>query len=288
MENTNTLCKYAVLRYVPDDIREEFINIGVVLHSPQEKFIDCIITNNFSRVSTFDDEIDIPFLKIVLSGVKDDFSKSSMVSGPSFEELADVNYLERSTSIYVNQLQFSKVHLIRSNDFEADLLNLFKTYVHFEVQKKARLTEQEVKSIMNRVIRNKTNFEGGFERNFKVDIGPEQIELDYAYETNTNRMKIVKTFSFDYTQRGSKQAPQVAKEWAYNFNRLKFKSNLENKFKTNDVDLLTLIYVKDLTKNIKLALEILKEEAKTFEVHNEYQIEDFADQMVQEMKNGDT
>ncbi|OAB34109.1 DUF3037 domain-containing protein [Paenibacillus glacialis] len=280
----NKLCKYTVLRYVPDENREEFINIGVVLHSPEDKYIDCIITTNFSRVSVFDDEIDIPFLKIVLSGVKEDFSKNSMVSGPSYEDLADKNYLEKATSIYINQLQFSKINLFRSSDFDTDLFNLYKVYVHFEVQKKSRLTDQEVKSIMNKVIRTKThNLDQSLEKNLKFDIGSEQIELDYAYKTKKKEIKIIKTFSFDYTLRGSKQAAQLAKEWAYNFNKLKSKDRLKEHFETNNVDLTSLVYIKDLTKNVKIALEILKEETKTFEVHNHLQIEDFADQMVDEM-----
>ncbi|WP_052409928.1 DUF3037 domain-containing protein [Paenibacillus durus] len=281
------ICKFAVLRYVPDENREEFINIGVVMHSPGDKYIDCLITSNLSRVSTFDDEIDIPFLKIILSGVKEDFSKNSTVTGPSYEDIANLNYLEKATSIYVNQLQFSKIQLFRSADFETDLNNLFKTYVHFEVQKKSRLTEQEVKSIMNKVIKNKpTN--AILEKNLKVDLGDELIELDYAYVTRKERVKIVKTFSFDYTQRGSKQASQVAKEWAYNFSKIKEASKLEKQFDTHNIDLTTLIYVKDLTKNIKIALDILNEETITFQARSLTQIEDFADRMVKEMKVIDT
>ncbi|WP_340004402.1 DUF3037 domain-containing protein [Paenibacillus sp. FSL K6-0276] len=279
----DSICKFAVLRYVPDENREEFINIGVVLHSPEENFIDCIITTNFSRVSTFDDEIDVNFLKIVLSGVKEDFSKNSTVSGPSFKDTSDFYYLEKATSIYVNQLQFSKIQLFKSSDLETDLHNLYKTYVHFEVQKNHRLTEIEVKSIMNKVIRTKIS-NADLEKNLKIDIGTELIELDYAYRTINDRIKVIKTFSFDYTNRGSKQATLLAKEWAYNFNKMKEKSNLIQKFDTNDIDLTTLIYVKDMTKNISIALKILKEETQTFEAHDKTQIQNFADTMVSEMK----
>ncbi|WP_339851180.1 DUF3037 domain-containing protein [Paenibacillus sp. FSL W7-1088] len=281
----DNICKYAVMRYVPDSTREEFINIGVVLHSPEEKYIDCLITGNFSRVSTFDDEIKISFLKIILSGVKEDFSNNSTVSGPSREDLSDPKYLDKATSIYINQIQFSRINLIKSNDFEEDLMNLYKTYVHFEIQKRSRLTEQEVRSIMNRVIRTKAGSNKFLEKNYKVDIGPQQIELDYAYETKNDHLKIIKTFSFDYTTQGSNQAPQLAKEWAYNFNRIKSKSDLIDKFPKSDLDLTALIYVKSHTKNIKIALEILKEETNTIEVNNKVQITKFADEMVGEIKS---
>lgn len=278
----DSICKFAVLRYVPDENREEFINIGVVLHSPAESHIDCAITNNFSRVSTFDDEIDVNFLKIVLSGVKEDFSKST-VTGPSFKDVSDFYYLEKATSIYVNQLQFSTIQLYKSSDFETDLDDLYKTYVHFEVQKSSRFTELKVKSIMNKVIREKIPNAAALDKNLQIDIGSELIELDYAYRTIKDRIKVVKTFSFDYTISGSKQAPLLAKEWAYNFNKLKEKSKLQEKYNTNAIDLTTLIYVKDITKNINIALRILKEETDTFEAHDERQIQHFADTMVREM-----
>lgn len=118
-----------------------------------------------------------------------------------------------------------------------------------------------------------------------MDIGPQQIELDYAYETKNDHLKIIKTFSFDYTTQGSNQAPQLAKEWAYNFNRIKSKSDLIDKFPKSDLDLTALIYVKSHTKNIKIALEILKEETNTIEVNNKVQITKFADEMVGEIKS---
>lgn len=283
------VCKYTILRYVPDDTRQEFINIGVVLHSPQDKLIDCLITSNFTRVSAFDDEADIQFLKIVLDGVKDDFSKTNMISGPSYEDISDPNYLDKATSIYVNQLQFSPIKYIRTKDFDTDLQNLFKVYVYFDVQKKSRITDQDVKSIMNRVIRSKTTqiFEK-LNRNVTIDIGTELIALDYAYTAKNNRVKVIKTFSFDYTSRGSKHAPLLAKEWAYNFHKLKSKSKIEETFQTNlkNIDLLTLIYVGNLTKNVIIALDILKEEANTFEVHDNKGIENFADKIAEEIHVG--
>ncbi|BBW96531.1 DUF3037 domain-containing protein [Geobacillus icigianus] len=43
------LCKFAVLRYVPDEMREEFINVGLVFHSPEDGYVNMEITSNFSR-----------------------------------------------------------------------------------------------------------------------------------------------------------------------------------------------------------------------------------------------
>jgi hypothetical protein len=277
-------CKYSVLRYVPDENRKEFINVGLVFHSPEDHFIDLQITNNFSRVTAFDDEIDISFLKIVLEGIKDEFTIST-INGPNQKQLGDKLLLEKSTSIYANQLQFSPIHIIRSSDISVDFEILFRMYVYFDVPKKKRITEIEVRSMLNRVLRANEVFQK-LDRNFSIDIGTEQIELDYAYKTK-QKLKIIKAFSFDYASRKSIQATEVAKVWAYNFNKLKHKSNYLEKYNVNinDIDLTTLVYVGNHeNKNIRTAINILKEETNTEVAKETEGITKFANQISHEIE----
>jgi len=35
-------CSYYLVRYVPHAEREEFVNIGLLLYSPVEQFLDCL------------------------------------------------------------------------------------------------------------------------------------------------------------------------------------------------------------------------------------------------------
>lgn len=270
--------KYAVLRYVPDENREEFINIGLVFHCPDDGYIDFKITNNFSRVTAFDDEIDISFLKLILDGIKEDLSQST-ITGPAFEDLNSPKFLDNYTRHFVNQIQFSRVRSIRTENVETDFRDLFRTYVYFDVHKKKRITDDEVKSIMNRVLRSNDILKS-MERNLSVDIGTEAIKLDYAYQTR-DKLKIIKTFSFDYTSRQSNQATQTAKEWAYNFLKLK------PKFKDTNTDFIAFVYADKENKNIKTALQILNEETQTIQAREIEEVLEFASNIVQEieMKN---
>jgi hypothetical protein len=238
------------------------------------------ITSNFSRVSAFDDEIDVSLLKIILAGVKEEFSQTT-VSGPTADELEDKKFLESRTVFYANQLQFSPIYTIRSEDVANDFQKLFKAYVYFDSTKKKRITEEEVKSIMNKVLKLTEAF-SRFDRNIKIDIGPEEIELDYAYRTN-NRIKVIKTFSFDYTSKKSAQATQVAKEWAYNFLKLKHTARSHELLNTSEnIDFITLVYVSNENKNIKTALKILNEETYTVQVKDKEAVMDFATKIADE------
>ncbi|OOR56045.1 hypothetical protein BGP34_19960 [Bacillus mycoides] len=275
------LCKYAVLRYVPDDIREEFINIGLVFHSPEDSYVNLQLTSNFSRVSQFDDETDVKFLKMVLEGVKHDFTQS-FTDGPSLQQAKDPKLLEKSTSIYVNQLQFSPIRLIRSRDFLKDEADLFRTYVYFDSHKSKRITDIEVKNIMSRVFRNhEKNIMGNLERNVGVDIGPENIKLDFAFKQD-KKAKFIKTLSFDYALRNSKKATQLAKEWAWNYEKMqkdKYSINSELILE-EEFEIVTLIYFKTENKNIKAALDILSEVSCIVPATTEDKIAAFADEIV--------
>jgi hypothetical protein len=56
-------CAYYLVRYVPHAEREEFLNIGLLLHSAEEQFLDCLITRDLRRVKRFHPQADLEFLR---------------------------------------------------------------------------------------------------------------------------------------------------------------------------------------------------------------------------------
>lgn len=270
------LCKFSVLRYIPSENREEFINIGLVFHAPSDGYINFKATKNFSRVKTFDDEIDIEFLKLILEGVEEEFTQST-VHGPSLKAIDDNNFLEKQTAFYANQLQFSPIKVIRSNNVEKDFDDLFKTYVYFDVKRNKRITDNEVKSIMNRVFQG-SELINKLDKNHIFNFGTEDITLDYSYKSKNDSTKFIKTLSFDYSNTRSKYATQLAKEWAWNFIKI---SEQPTKFTNiSKDDLLTVVYVSETDTNIDSALEILNERSKTISVKNEESIKLFANEIL--------
>ena len=57
------LFEYAVIRIVPRVEREEFLNAGVILFCPKQKYLKTIIHLNEQRVKAFCEETDIAALK---------------------------------------------------------------------------------------------------------------------------------------------------------------------------------------------------------------------------------
>ena len=45
------LYQFAVLRYVHDPVTEEFLNIGIVVYSPEARYLKALINHNYGRLS---------------------------------------------------------------------------------------------------------------------------------------------------------------------------------------------------------------------------------------------
>ncbi|BBW96532.1 hypothetical protein ACPVTF_07655 [Geobacillus icigianus] len=154
-----------------------------------------------------------------------------------------------------------------------DQEDLFRAYVYFDSHKSKRITEDEVKSIMNRVLR-KNNVLTKLNRNIEVTVGSEEFKLDYAYEKK-NSSRLIKTLSFDYSNRSISKASQLAKEWVWNYTKLK-----ETRFANNNsfinkqnLEIVTLVYFSEANKHVKAAIDILKEASNIIEANSEKAIE---------------
>jgi hypothetical protein len=61
--------QYVVLRCVPRVEREEFVNVGVVLYCPEEKFLDVAWEVNAARLHALDPDLDIDAVADALDAI---------------------------------------------------------------------------------------------------------------------------------------------------------------------------------------------------------------------------
>lgn len=55
----NHVFEYAVIRVVPRAEREEFLNVGVILYCPKQKFLQAMIIIDVEKLSAFSSHLDI-------------------------------------------------------------------------------------------------------------------------------------------------------------------------------------------------------------------------------------
>jgi hypothetical protein len=102
------LFEYAVLRVVPRVEREEFLNIGIILYCPKQKFLQTLFTLDEARLNTLFPGMDIPELQQHLVAFQ-----AVTVGGPAAGPIGALDIASRFrwlTATRSTVLQTSKVH----------------------------------------------------------------------------------------------------------------------------------------------------------------------------------
>ena len=100
--------KYSLLRYKPSIQREEFINVGLLFHSPKNKYLEFKLTNEWNRVKVFSGNQDISLLKESAQGIFDIVNQNQLINEKNFS-YSDKDILDRITR---SLLDFYKLHAL--------------------------------------------------------------------------------------------------------------------------------------------------------------------------------
>ncbi len=118
---------YAVIRVVPQPEREEFVNVGVILHCAARRFLDCRIELCERRLLALAPEIDLEMVRKQL-----DLFPRIAKGGSEAGALSDLTQPERFrwlTSPRSTCIQISPVHSGLCDDPRAALDDLFDKLV---------------------------------------------------------------------------------------------------------------------------------------------------------------
>jgi hypothetical protein len=113
-------CSFFLVRYVPDLTREEFLNIGLFLHSPEDKFLDCCFTDDLPRIRRFHPHADTEFLRELQ---------------PYFEEQIHEHendlegYLQEMQESFSNLIQLTPPRPCLASEPQVEMQKLFDRYV---------------------------------------------------------------------------------------------------------------------------------------------------------------
>ena len=113
-------CSYFLVRYVPDVVKEEFINIGVFLFCPGEQFLDCVFSDDWRRLKRFHPQADPEFFKLLQVDFEDQIKKRE----------GDLEgYIREMQQSFSNLIQLSPLRTCLSADLGGQLQDLFQRHV---------------------------------------------------------------------------------------------------------------------------------------------------------------
>ncbi len=186
-EETLQTCVYHVLRYTPNLVRDEWINIGVVIHDPKTSRGRARLIEDqseFSRVHKLHPTADLDLLRALQA----DFEAQ-------FEEHRNnvPTWISRLDDTLSNALQFSPQRGVLTGDLDAELDRLYRDHVsvpHYRrTAAEAASTRGGIRARASQVFRG-AGILGKMEKGVRIEeftFPGDRLKLDYAYRSNGTR-----------------------------------------------------------------------------------------------------
>jgi hypothetical protein len=185
-DETRTNFRYRVLRYTPNLVRDEWVNIGVLLDEPggARRGMRLIEeASELARVRRLHPSADEDLLRALPA----DFD--ARLQAPAAEAAA---YLEKLDQTLSNALQFSPAKAVLAEDFDAELDRLYRDHVAPPPRMRGGILESTrgwIKARLNDVFR-RHRILGKMDRGIRVEEFTQPgdpLRLDYGYRYNGTR-----------------------------------------------------------------------------------------------------
>lgn len=190
---------FAVCKYTPDLVRQETINVGLVIHCPNpgNEYSKFIRITNKRRIASFDDEYDAEYIDMIFDSLEYEFNYFDLDEEDFYDRFSDINssdFVIDRTRYYVNEIHFETPKLLKTDNASIlkDIQDLKDTYLYYEKPKHKRISAEDVRRLIRKQY-NTYKFKN-YEEADVFDFSGNSI-FDYKY-SNT----YVKAFTFDYKE----------------------------------------------------------------------------------------
>lgn len=130
MNGDRMQCEFFLVRYVPDAVKNEFVNIGVVLREAgRPETARVRFTRDWARVRCVDPEVDTGMLEALENEVRERLSNGAI------ETAAMMKALEESFS---NMVQITEPKACLADSIPAEIEQLSRMYIESRKQREAR------------------------------------------------------------------------------------------------------------------------------------------------------
>ncbi len=125
--NERLQCEFNLIRYVPDPVKNEFVNIGAVLREASRPEAAMVrFTRDWARVRCVDPDADIAMLEALESEMRQRFLEESPETTPLLKTIEDS---------FSHQLQMTEAKACLAESMAAEMDQLMRLYVEPRAQK---------------------------------------------------------------------------------------------------------------------------------------------------------
>lgn len=174
--------QYQLIRYQHDHFSGEFVNLGVVVYAPEERFLQAKVTHRYNRLHEFFPEANGRFTKKMLHYIEREVYRISKELTELFVPQTELATLTaRILPPDNNVIRFSEVRTGLDIDMHAAL-----QYLYFDMVEKHALSDKETASLKDEDVW-KNKYKAYFDK-YKVS----EVLHSHVVETPND------TFEFDY------------------------------------------------------------------------------------------
>lgn len=195
--------QYAALNYYNSVVSDECLCLGVLFHELSDDSRTFNFIHNFKRLESFNDEINIDFVKVYLQSIRDEVETSL------FNYQTDFN-LQSYINTYVNEFRFSKIFQTSTEDSNF-IENTTKLFLRYDFEKNQRLNKNEETHYIREIFKSNqihyssnTPIHGFYNENITFD-----------FLTDKYAIKL-----FKYKDKNLNNLISNAKIWSYNAKEL--------------------------------------------------------------------
>jgi Protein of unknown function (DUF3037) len=221
-------CAYRVLRYTPNLVRDEWVNIGILLFNPQtgERRLRLIEDEEeYRRVRRLHPQADEPLLRALRDDLEDRFQTTGSAGSENINGWQQL--LAKWDDTLSNALQLAPQKGIFTSDLDTELERLYSDHVAVPYQPGrvgAPGSRARVRSYCSQVFRQAHLWER-IEKSVRAEqwtLPGDPLRIDYSYRRNGTR-GFVHTLSVT-------RAPGDFKQLAYTAERIHAKEKLKTEF----------------------------------------------------------
>lgn len=168
--------QFSVLCNYPSIVSRDCITLGILFYNITEGVCVFKKIQNWKRVASFNDELDIEIVKLQLESIEEEIN--------DFAKEKDFD-LKEYTKFYVNQLKFTEVFTADIEiDFHDFVEQCTRQYMPMDLAKDKRPREKEQRNFIKNVLKtsNKNYKNGNIVGNFNDNIRFDFIIKDYAFK----------------------------------------------------------------------------------------------------------
>jgi hypothetical protein len=113
-------CEFFLLRYVPDAVKDEFVNVGVVLFESSGGWADVRFAKDWKRVRCLDPDVDLEMLE----GLEREIKERLLEGGSSREQL-----LEQMADTFSNTIRLTPTQAVLADSPQEEIGRLAEMYL---------------------------------------------------------------------------------------------------------------------------------------------------------------